>query len=204
LLPLENTKVYRWYRGFIQGKTRIVLDWVFAIWLIASAHVVPQWPGIFVCFLGASVRFWAGGFLRKDNRLAIGGPYAWIRNPLYFGRWLMAIGVALSIENWALAATLSIVFAVIYHYIILDEETKLERLFGAPYLAYKKAVPRFFPGFKPASHDEKRLVNSDETAWNFDWKLGWSKNKGYEAYLTFVGLIGGVYLISKAWEFYAS
>src|SRR5689334_19604890 len=91
-----------WYRGFIQGKTRIVLAWIFALLLGFTARKYPNWPGIGVCFIGATVRFWASGFLRKDTRPAVGGPYAYVRNPLYLGTYLMALGVAGSIESWIL------------------------------------------------------------------------------------------------------
>ncbi len=194
-------KLYLWYRGFIQGKTRIVADWIFALGILFFAQTFPQWPGIAICFLGATMRFWAGGYLRKDNRLAVGGPYAWVRNPLYLGRWLMAVGVAVSIENIPLALILSVVYAAIYHYTILDEEMKLKGIFGEPYQIYCASVPRFFPRPWPASHAQLEKVNPEAAHRSFDWSLAWTKNKGYEAYLTFFGLIGGVALVAYAWSF---
>ncbi|MGZ3699696.1 MAG: methyltransferase family protein, partial [Bdellovibrionota bacterium] len=101
-----------WFRGFIQGKTRIVLAWIFAIALGLAARQFPTWPGIAVCFLGATIRFWASGYLRKDSRPAVGGPYAFVRNPLYLGTYLMAVGTALSIENWILLSVITVLFAV--------------------------------------------------------------------------------------------
>ena len=32
------------------------------------------------------------GVIRKDSRLATGGPYGWTRNPLYFGSFLLSLG----------------------------------------------------------------------------------------------------------------
>lgn len=193
---------YQWYRNFVKGKTRNVFDWVFAIWVLYSAQIFPQLPGIAICFLGATIRFWAGGYLRKDNRLAAGGPYAWIRNPLYFGRWLMAIGVAISIENYPLAIMATIILAAIYHYTILDEETKLIEIFGEPYRIYCATVPRFIPRLWPASAAQMTKVNPEAALRAFDWSLAWTKNKGYEAYLSFFGLIGGVALIAYIWGFF--
>src|SRR5690242_4328919 len=97
-LTAGTSGTYAWYRGFIQGKTRIALAWLFAIALGLSARIAPQWPGIGLCFAGATLRFWASGYLRKDSRPAVGGPYAWVRNPLYLGTYLMALGTALAIE----------------------------------------------------------------------------------------------------------
>src|SRR3954447_818974 len=113
------------YRGLIRGKTRIALAWLFVAFLAFVAREYPTPPGIVLCFLGASLRYWASGYLRKDSRPAVGGPYAWVRNPLYLGTYLMAIGTAWSVRQYALVAFVTVAFAAVYHYIILDEETKL-------------------------------------------------------------------------------
>ena len=188
-----------WFRGFVQGKTRIVLAWIFSIALVLSAREYPQLPGIILCFIGATLRYWASGYLRKDSRPAVGGPYAWVRNPLYLGTYLMALGTALAVENWALLGVATVLFAVIYHYIILDEETKLDRIFGDSYRAYCKAVPRFFPRPWPASNAELEKVNPEPTHSMFSRELA-AKNKAYEAYVTFATLIGLVAAVAYAWQ----
>lgn len=188
-----------WFRGFIQGKTRIVMAWVFAALLVFSAREYPQWYGILLCFIGATIRFWASGYLRKDSRPAVGGPYAWVRNPLYLGTYLMALGTALSIQAWALLGACTVLFAVIYHYIILDEETKLRRIFGDPYVAYCTLVPRFFPRPWRASRDALMAVNPETSHHSYSRELS-RKNKDYEAYLSFIGLIGFVALVAMAWH----
>src|SRR3989344_969425 len=122
-----------WYRGIIRGKTRILMAWLFLVALVFTTRHVPTWPGIMVCFLGATLRFWASGYLRKDRTLAVGGPYRLTRNPLYLGTYIMALGTLATVHAWVFLALATIGFAAIYHYIILDEETKLEDLFGEPY-----------------------------------------------------------------------
>ena len=188
-----------WYRGFIQGKTRITLAWLFAAALIFSARQYPTWPGIALCFLGASLRFWASAFLRKDNRPAVGGPYALTRNPLYLGTFVMALGACLSIENGWLLAALFVSFTAIYHFIILDEEVKLERIFGQPYIIYKTLVPRFFPRPWPVSKTKLMAVNPDQTHHRFSWDLA-KKNKALEPYWSFIGLLGVIYLVAYSWK----
>lgn len=195
---VEMTQV-TWFRGFIQGKTRIVLAWIFAVLLGLSAREYPQWPGIVLCFLGATLRFWASGYLRKDSRPAVGGPYAWVRNPLYLGTYLMAVGTALSIETWWLLASITVVFAVLYHFIILDEETKLQRIFGEPYNKYCSLVPRFFPRPWPAQARALDAVNPELAHRKYSWELS-SRNKAIEAYASFAGLIGLVALIAWGWK----
>lgn len=196
-----------WFRGFIQGKTRIAIAWIFAVLLLFAARKQPTDPGILLCFIGATVRFWASGYLRKDSKIAVGGPYAFVRNPLYLGTYLMAVGVALAIGSWPLIFTISVLYALIYHYIILDEEIKLSRLFGEPYNRYRALVPRFFPRIfppmMPASRRDLMEVNANAEHHDFSWEIA-MKNKAYEAYLSFIGLILCVILAAHFWSIYSS
>jgi len=201
--PLSPAPPPSWFRGVIQGKTRIALAWIFVAILGFTAREYPTWPGITLCLIGATLRFWASGYLRKDSRPAVGGPYAYVRNPLYLGTYLMALGVALSVESWALLAATTVLFAVIYHYIILDEETKLRRIFGEPYSVYCTAVPRFFPrllpAFLPAHRKALDAVNPDLEHRQYSWSIS-MKNKSYEAYASFAGLVGLVAALAFAWK----
>lgn len=192
-----------WYRGFIQGKTRITLAWIFAILIGISARSYPTWPGIVICFLGASLRFWASGFLRKDSKPAVGGPYAFVRNPLYLGTYAMALGATIAIENWELLAISTVLFAAVYHFIILDEEVKLRKTFGSRYIQYCQAVPRFFPRlwppFAPAKKSILIQINPDLSQHCFSIDLA-LRNKAYEAYASFSGLVGFLALAAFLWK----
>jgi len=195
--------IHKWYRGFIQGKTRITFAWIFALLIGFLAQESPSFPGIFLCFLGASLRYWASGFLRKDNQLSVGGPYAHTRNPLYLGTYLMALGALLAIQAWIILAVLTVVFALIYHFIILDEETKLQKMFGTPYDQYCSLVNRFFPSFLPASREARLELNPHPDHLNFSHEIAWNKNKAYEAYLSFIGIIAYIYIASFIWSFFS-
>ena len=193
----------KWFRSLVRGRTRVAMAWVFAALLIFSARVYPSWPGVLLCFLGASLRFWASAYLRKDTRPAVGGPYAFVRNPLYLGTYMMALGTALAVEAWVLLALCSVLFGLIYHFIILDEEIKLREIFGDPYRKYCMLVPRFFPQPWPASGMELNQVNPEQTYQQYSWELA-MKNKAYEAYASFAGLIGFVAICAFAWQRFAS
>jgi protein-S-isoprenylcysteine O-methyltransferase Ste14 len=188
-----------WFRGIIRGRTRIALAWLYVILLIWFAREYPTWPGIALCFAGASIRYWASGYLRKDTRPAVGGPYAWVRNPLYLGTYLMALGTAWAIEAWWLLGSSTVIFALIYHFIILDEETKLRTIFGAPYLRWCELVPRFFPRPWPASRNALLEVNPEAAYHRFSHELA-HRNKAYESYVSFVGLIGFVAAVAFLWK----
>ncbi len=192
-----------WYRGFIQGKTRITLAWIFAFFLGFSAREYPALPGVMLCLLGALLRFWASGYLRKDTRPAVGGPYSYVRNPLYLGTYWMALGTAWAIENWILLAVATVLFAGIYHFIILDEELKLRRIFGEPYSQYCQLVSRFFPRvWPPFFRAPKSLlmgVNPEKSHHFFSISLA-MKNKAYEALLTFLALMAFVSGSASVWK----
>lgn len=197
--PHAQVQKPSFFRGFIQGKTRVVLAWLFAIGLIFSAKEPPAAPGILLCALGAALRHWASGCLRKDAFPAVGGPYRFVRNPLYLGTYLMALGTALATQNWVLLGAVTLVFAVLYHFIILDEEVKLDRIFGALYALYLNSVPRFFPSFRPAPIAVLRQINPDREALSFSSEVA-KKNKAFEAWVTFFALIGGVWIASILWQ----
>jgi len=202
IAPAQENKTLankNWFRGFVQGKTRVALAWIFSIVLILSARHYPTIPGIILCFIGASIRYWASGFLRKDSRPAVGGPYSFVRNPLYLGTYLMALGTALAVENWWLLGVCTVIFALIYQYIILDEETKLMRIFGEPYEVYCALVPRFFPKLMPVAKTALSAVNPDPAQMSFSRELA-AKNKAYEAYLSFAALIGFVAVAAFTWQ----
>jgi len=190
-------RLHSWYRGFIQGKTRILFAWIFGFALIFSARQYPTLPGIILCFVGATIRFWGSGYLRKDNQLSISGPYRFTRNPLYLGTYLMALGVALAVEAWILLAVLSVSFWAVYHYIILDEETKLRKMFGEPYDRFCALVPRFFPRLWPPAQSKISEIDTTNEQSHFSWKEAVGKNKAHEAYLAFLALIG--LTIGTAW-----
>lgn len=192
-------KALLWFHHAIQGKPRIIAAWIAGAILVFSAKEYPNPFGVGICFLGASLRYWASGFLRKDQRPAVGGPYAWVRNPLYLGTYLMALGCALALSQWVLLALISVIFAAIYHFIILEEEVKLFKIFGSPYQQYCQLVPRFFPRPWRASRKNLLEVNPEKENLYFSRELA-RKNKAFEAYATFAVLIAMSSLAAYIWK----
>src|SRR5262245_5279673 len=102
---------------------------------------------------GLAVRFWAvrhiGTISRtRANRqgpLVRSGPYAWVRNPLYVGNWLIWTGCALASELLWMVPIAWGVFAVQYGAIAAWEEARLRGHYGAEYDAYARSVPRWIP-----------------------------------------------------------
>ena len=104
---------------------------------------------------------------RNVQRLVTYGAFAWSRNPLYNGNFLIWMGfVVISGVLWFLPIAV-LVFAVEYSLIVRYEEGVLESTFGGEYLAYKQRTPRWFP--RPARadaggpHDWREALRSERS-----------------------------------------
>ena len=103
-----------------------------------------------VALVGLGVRAWASGHIRKNARLAVSGPYAHTRNPLYLGSFIMALGFTVAASSslmllvilGGLAAAL---FLGIYWPVMRVEAATLAEMFGEEYREYAAAVPLLFP-----------------------------------------------------------
>jgi protein-S-isoprenylcysteine O-methyltransferase Ste14 len=82
---------------------------------------------------------------RTVHRLVTYGIFAWSRNPLYNGNFLIWIGFCvISGVLWFLPAAV-LLFAAEYSLIVRYEEGVLESTFGRQYLDYRNSVPRWLP-----------------------------------------------------------
>src|SRR5204863_4938053 len=84
--------------------------------------------GIPVSATGLVLRGWAAGHLAKNQRLAISGPYAYTRNPLYVGTLLAAAGLVIASRRVELAMLFGAVFFLVYFPVIELEEQHLRKL----------------------------------------------------------------------------
>mgnify|MGYP001040332322 FL=1 len=78
----------------------------------------------------------------QRTELVTGGLYRRSRNPSFVGFDLLYLGSALAVGNWVLLAAVCGA-VVLIHLQILEEEKHLEKMFGQPYLAYRKEVGRY-------------------------------------------------------------
>ncbi len=70
--------------------------------------------GMVVGAIGLWLRARAAGRLRKQEVLTTSGPYAYTRNPLYLGSFILAIGAAIAAHSWLAALILFSYFALFY------------------------------------------------------------------------------------------
>jgi len=102
--------------------------------------------------LGCALRGWAAGYLVKRKRVAVGGPYAYVRNPLYLGSAIIAVGCGVALWGSSIPWIAGILWAgfvvalgIIYPAKIKAEEKELVSLLNGPYEKYARQVPAFLP-----------------------------------------------------------
>jgi protein-S-isoprenylcysteine O-methyltransferase Ste14 len=105
--------------------------------------------GVVVSVAGLALRAWAAGHIRKNSALATSGPYAFTRNPLYLGSFLLGLGFTIGSGFWPLAFLFALLFIGIYLPVMRVESGTLANLFGEDFQRYARAVPLFFPRFTP-------------------------------------------------------
>jgi hypothetical protein len=84
----------------------------------------------------------------QTARLVADGPYRYVRNPLYLGNILLAVGMGLMASRSGFAL-LVIGNTVFLYRLILREEAELEATQGESYRVYCVAVPRLLPALCP-------------------------------------------------------
>ena len=133
----------------------VAADWLFPIkWLSSLA----AWPtrvaiGAVPIAAGAALAIVAERTFHRIGtnvppwqptlRLATGGIYEWLRNPMYVGVILMLAGFGIAFaSDWMLI--LLVPTALLLHFgVVLREERYLEAKFGEDYRRYKARVPRY-------------------------------------------------------------
>jgi protein-S-isoprenylcysteine O-methyltransferase Ste14 len=109
--------------------------------------------GAAVSILGLLIRAWAAGHIRKNSELATSGPYAYTRNPLYLGSFLLGLGFTIGSGRWQLGIVFALLFLGIYLPVMRVESATLAQLFGEKFKKYADAVPLLLPRFSPYRGD---------------------------------------------------
>jgi len=147
---------------FVRGlRPRNLLDW-------------QDWPamlGLAAVLSGLAIRSWAAGTLHKIKALTTTGPYQHMRNPLYFGSFLMMLGFCAIMWDVLSLAVLMLPMLVVYFLAIRREERLMASIFPDAWPEYAARTPRFVP-YIPGI---PRLTG---------WSLSqWRSNREYQALL---------------------
>jgi protein-S-isoprenylcysteine O-methyltransferase Ste14 len=167
------------YSDFVQ-RFRVVCGFLLLVvfaWLAEPTRASLA-AGLSVAVAGLLLRGWAAGHLAKNQQLAISGPYAYMRNPLYAGTLITALGVVLAARSIWLAVLFAAVFLLVYLPAVELEEQHLREIFPE-YTAYARRIRRFLP-----------IAKWHGPAARFSGKRYW-RNEEYKAALGF--------LLAAAW-----
>jgi protein-S-isoprenylcysteine O-methyltransferase Ste14 len=136
--------------------------------------------GIPIVVLGLLLRGAASGELRKNEQLATTGPYAYTRNPLYLGSFIIAAGFTVAARSLWIALAMLVMFVLIYLPVIRDEESYLAENFP-DFTDYARRVPRFIPTVRQRSR----------TPSSFRWEL-YRKHREYNAIIGTVVIVAAL------------
>ena len=175
--------------GRVAKRIRVPMGFAFTVlflWLARPSVVSMLWSLLLVV-PGVWLRGYASGYVKKNAELAVTGPYAYTRNPLYLGSIMIAFGFAAASRSWSVAGLLVALFAVIYIPVIRGEEEFLRGAFPE-FAAYARRVPRLLPRLSPAG-----LALRDVERGGFSAEL-YRKHREYQALAGAVGLYAALAL----------
>jgi protein-S-isoprenylcysteine O-methyltransferase Ste14 len=144
----------------------------------------PAWRstllGLLLIVPGLLIRTLASGHVQKNEQLAITGPYAYTRNPLYLGSLVLAAGFAVAARSWWIAAAMAVIFLAVYVPVIRSEEAFLRSRFPE-FDEYARQVPQLLPRVTPFRHHSQ----------SFSWQLYW-KHREYNAALGALAMLAAL------------
>lgn len=174
----------------VATRSRVPLGFVFAAAYLWFAR--PTWAsvlaGFAIALAGIAVRALASGHIRKNAALAMTGPYAYTRNPLYLGSIIIAAGFIVAARNIWIGVAAVAMFAFIYLPVIAAEEKYLRSAFPG-YDRYASEVPRLFPRLTPYHPG----VDAEDGAGTFSAAL-YMRHREYNAALGSVLMLGALVL----------
>jgi protein-S-isoprenylcysteine O-methyltransferase Ste14 len=139
--------------GKLAQRIRVPAGTILGIVFLFLMHpsLKSLWIGGSIAVTGALLRIWAAGHIEKGKVLTQGGPYAFTRNPLYLGSFLMALGIILAGRSYWLLLPFGLFFLICYLPVMKAEEQELFNGYGEKFIEYSKLVPIFLPNFRKAS-----------------------------------------------------
>jgi len=164
---------HRLQRSF-KPRFAVIYPFGFFVLFFCSIDQASIRAGIGFIIAGALIRLWSNGYAIKNDKLTTSGPYAFVRNPLYLGTFLIAIGFVIVLKSqppyleWMGGSIFLLALSFMYYRTIKDEQGMLLAKFKDAYSDYCRQVPAMVPCLVPYSKGEKwpfnlqRLINSKE------------------------------------------
>ena len=144
-------------RGYVYFHFSFVMV-LFYIFLFKDNKPSIVWyiPGVILIIFGEFMRLWSASYIGTCGRkssldvkdLRTTGPYSFVRNPIYLGNFIWALGFAFLSKLFFLIPYFFGWLILLYIFIIPHEEKYLLDNFGDEYRDYCKRKPRIIPTFK--------------------------------------------------------
>lgn len=141
--------------------------------------------GAAIAVAGLAIRAAAAGHLRKGEAVAMSGPYARTRNPLYLGSTVLAMGFVAASRSWTVAVLVAVYYVAFYPFLMRREEAELRRLFGNVFDEYARRVPLFWP----------RLGGEGAGGTRFSW-VRYARNREYQVAMGVAALLAALWALS--------
>ncbi len=143
----------------VQGAGVVLLPYAFTRWQPGA----PPWPvvvraiGVVLIAMGGLVVAWAFAQFAAEGvgvpipgepnsqRLTVGGPYRYVRNPLYVASVMAIIGQALLLSRPVLLIYAAAFLAITFFLVHWIEDPALARRFGQQFEDYRTQVPGWWP-----------------------------------------------------------
>lgn len=167
----------RWAKFAARSRVPVCIMLAVAACALSNPTAESLLTGILIGTAGLAVRAWAAGHLRKNEELAVSGPYAHVRNPLYVGSLLAGVGLGVATAHFVLSAVIATVFLAWFLPVVREEEDHMRKILPG-FTEYERRVPRFLPALAP------RYASRT----SFEWRL-FLRNREYTALLGFAVLV---------------
>jgi protein-S-isoprenylcysteine O-methyltransferase Ste14 len=153
------------------GGTAVLVPWWLTGWRVRAP---PPWAPLrvvgvallaagAVVLVGAFARFVAEGVgtpapVAPTRNLVVGGLYRHVRNPMYLAVLAVVVGQALALGQPGLLLYAAVLATAFVLFVRWYEEPTLRRKFGEQYEVYRRAVPGWWPRWRPwEPADRQRL-----------------------------------------------
>lgn len=113
---------------FWVGAVLTLAGLLFAVW--ARVHIGRNWSGTIT--------------VKEDHALITGGPYRFVRHPIYTGLLLALIGFALARGEWRGVVAVALAFWAFWRKLRIEERWMREQ-FGVAYEEYSRRVSALIP-----------------------------------------------------------
>lgn len=159
-------RINRW----MKPRFSIIYPFLIMVLFLCSSDEQSLKAGIGFIMAGVLLRLWSNGYAIKNDKLTTSGPYAFVRNPLYLGTFLIVLGFVIVLKMLILGIFLLIALILQYYKTIKGEEQDLTARYGDKFKHYCQKVHAMIPGLNPYTEGEKWPFSLERLMFSKEYK----------------------------------